>query len=259
MHECDRMASHLWPSARLSGDIVLPSTAGLVSEGCVREGCPDRTGARLEDAAIAATHSSNAGALREDACKAPHLTSHAQQCQVYSYENMHALVDVWSVMHADEQTLLCYESTVAMHYSAVLGCSTQNRMKMMCLVVQHLTYSVSKHASTLEGSRQQLDTVTSPECLKTQGCVMLFTVHQVNTPMLAIHLNSHALHLGFHSRQEGSPELVVVHAFRKALQDSCPEPEATAAYTAAPLFAHCLTLYCRLGLHQHSITMHTPT
>jgi len=54
---------------------VLPSTAGLVSEECVRDGCPARTGARLGDAAIAATHSSSAGALTEDACKAPHLIS----------------------------------------------------------------------------------------------------------------------------------------------------------------------------------------
>ncbi len=75
MHTCERMASHLWPSARLKGDAVLPSTAGLVSEACVREGCPARTGARLGDAAIAATHSSSAGALAEAACKTPHLIS----------------------------------------------------------------------------------------------------------------------------------------------------------------------------------------
>ncbi len=75
MHTCERIASHLWPSARLSGGTVLPSPAGLVSKGCVREGCPARTGARLGDAAIAATHSSSAGALTEDACKAPHPIS----------------------------------------------------------------------------------------------------------------------------------------------------------------------------------------
>ena len=53
----------------------MPSTAGLVCEACVREGCPASTGARLGDAAIAATHSSSAGARTEDACRAPHLTS----------------------------------------------------------------------------------------------------------------------------------------------------------------------------------------
>lgn len=88
MHTCERMASHLWPSARLSGETVLPSAAGLVCEGCVREGWPARTGARVGDAAIAATHSSSAGALTEDACKAPHLISSnvILQAQTSSYK-----------------------------------------------------------------------------------------------------------------------------------------------------------------------------
>ena len=106
---------------------MLPS--GLVYEGCVREGCPARRGARLGDAAIAATHSSSAGALTEDACKAPHshklywmpqdTAVHLQQCQVYSYECVHPLADVWSVMHANQQMLLCHESTVAVFSRAV--------------------------------------------------------------------------------------------------------------------------------------------
>jgi hypothetical protein len=75
MYTCERMASHLWPSARVSGEAVLSSPASLLSEACVTEGCPDKTGARLGDAAIAATHSSSAGALTEDACQVSHLTN----------------------------------------------------------------------------------------------------------------------------------------------------------------------------------------
>ena len=36
----------------------------------VEEGCPPRTGARLAEAAMAATHSNSAGALTEEACRA---------------------------------------------------------------------------------------------------------------------------------------------------------------------------------------------
>jgi len=156
--------------------------------------------------------------------------------------------------------LLCHESTNAMHYSAVFECSAQNNRKVMRQVVQHVMHFMSKHASTLTAPDKSWIQLSIPSVSRHKAsCVMLITVHQAKTPRLATHLNSHALHLGLHSRQEGSPRLVVVHALWKPLQDSCPEPEATAAYVAAALLAHCLALHCCSGLQPHTTTLHMPT
>ena len=139
-----------------------------------------------------------------------------------------------------------------------LNAAGENR-KVVRLVVQHIMHSMSKHASTLRAPDKSWIQSPVPSVLRHKtNCVMLFTVYKAKTPRLATHLDSHALHLGFHSCQEGSPELVVVYALGKALQDSCPEPEATAAYVAAALSAHCLALHCRLGLRQHSTDLHIP-
>ena len=82
-------AAHLGPSTRLSGGGVLAWWATAECETGVMEGCPARSGARLAEAAIAATHSKRAGALTDEACRAnmratfvPQVPSYHRDCRL---------------------------------------------------------------------------------------------------------------------------------------------------------------------------------
>ena len=63
--------------------------AGSAACECGRpvvEGCPARTGARLAEAAMAATHSKSAGALTEEACRADKKARCDPQVPLYHKE-----------------------------------------------------------------------------------------------------------------------------------------------------------------------------